>query len=177
MKDEPSYNDYSHSAVSDGQVVSGSYSVLLPDGRKQVVTYRADEFGYVADVTYDGEPIYPAYDPAAFPAFYKPSYPNSTYPINRPGYLNYPRPGYFNYPRPSYLNYPRPSYPNYPRPGYLNYPRPGYLNYPRPGYPFFPNVNYVAEAGAEAQAEEVAAPDVETQPITDSAWILKLPTF
>ena len=36
VKDEYSSNDYSHSQESDGKVVTGSYRVLLPDGRTQV---------------------------------------------------------------------------------------------------------------------------------------------
>ena len=33
----------------------------LPDGRIQTVTYHADhEGGFVADVTYEGPPVYPA---------------------------------------------------------------------------------------------------------------------
>ena len=59
VKDEPTQNDYAHEAESDGKVVTGSYRVLLPDGRTQIVTYRADENGYVADVKYEGEAKYP----------------------------------------------------------------------------------------------------------------------
>ncbi|XP_031357365.1 uncharacterized protein LOC116181208 isoform X1 [Photinus pyralis] len=40
---EPEYgNDYSHNAISDGDVTKGEYQVLLPDGRKQITKYTAD---------------------------------------------------------------------------------------------------------------------------------------
>jgi hypothetical protein len=60
VKDEPSKNDYSHQQESDGKVTTGSYRVALPDGRTQIVTYTADQNGYVAEVKYEGEAQYPA---------------------------------------------------------------------------------------------------------------------
>ena len=40
--------------------LQGQYRVNLPDGRVQVVTYRADHVnGYIADVKYEGTPVYP----------------------------------------------------------------------------------------------------------------------
>ena len=75
VKDEPSYNDYAHQQKSDGKVTTGSYRVLLPDGRTQIVTYKADEYGYVADVKYEGEAKYPTeYKKPAYPAA-GPAYP------------------------------------------------------------------------------------------------------
>lgn len=59
VKDEESKNDYAQEQESDGTVVTGMYRVLLPDGRTQIVTYRADENGYQAQVTYEGEAQYP----------------------------------------------------------------------------------------------------------------------
>ncbi|XP_057368946.1 adhesive plaque matrix protein-like [Daphnia carinata] len=63
VKDEKSYNDYSHQQESNGKVVTGSYRVLLPDGRTQIVTYKADENGYVADVKYEGQVKHDEYKP------------------------------------------------------------------------------------------------------------------
>ncbi|KAA0201601.1 Cuticle Protein CPR RR-2 [Hyalella azteca] len=56
VKDELSGNDFGHSEQSDGAAVNGEYYVLLPDGRRQTVTYTADHHtGYVANVQYEGE--------------------------------------------------------------------------------------------------------------------------
>uniref|UniRef100_A0A0P5X192 Pro-resilin n=1 Tax=Daphnia magna TaxID=35525 RepID=A0A0P5X192_9CRUS len=74
VKDDPTSQDFSHKENSDGKVVSGSYRVVLPDSRIQIVTYKADENGYVADVKYEGEAKYDEYKPSAAPAYTKPNY-------------------------------------------------------------------------------------------------------
>ena len=92
VKDDYTYNDYAHQATADDKgYVSGSYRVLLPDGRTQTVNYKADDYtGYVADVQYSGEAKYPDYKPAypakAYPA---PAYPAPAYPAKA-----YPAPAY-----------------------------------------------------------------------------------
>merc|ERR1712071_550026 len=87
VKDEPSYNDFGHQETSDGKVVSGSYRVLLPDGRTQIMGYTVSgDSGYVAEVKYEGEAKYPEYKAAAYHAY--PSHP--TY--HRPTYPSYPAP-------------------------------------------------------------------------------------
>merc|ERR1711881_675973 len=49
-------------------VVGGSYSISLPDGRIQTVTYTADEVnGFVADVSYSGEAVYPPAPAGGYP--------------------------------------------------------------------------------------------------------------
>ena len=87
VKDDYTYNDYAHQETADDKgYVSGSYRVLLPDGRTQTVTYKADDYtGYVADVKYDGEAKYPEYKPA-YPAYPAPAYPKA--------YPAYPAPAY-----------------------------------------------------------------------------------
>ena len=57
VKDD--YNDFGHWESRDGDKISGKYIVVLPDGRTQTVEYTVDgKSGYVAKVTYDGEPVY-----------------------------------------------------------------------------------------------------------------------
>jgi hypothetical protein len=86
VKDDPSYNDYAHQETADDKgYVTGSYRVVLPDGRTQIVNYKADDYtGYVADVKYEGEAkeYKPAYKPAAYPspAYPSPAYPSPAYP-------------------------------------------------------------------------------------------------
>ncbi|XP_046463054.1 cuticle protein 8-like isoform X10 [Daphnia pulex] len=65
VKDDYAYNNFGQHESSDGYGhVSGSYHTLLPDGRTQIVTYKADDYGYVADVKYDGYAKYPEYKAA-----------------------------------------------------------------------------------------------------------------
>lgn len=41
---------------------TGTYYVLLPDGRTQIVDYVADEAGYRPMIRYEGTATYPALD-------------------------------------------------------------------------------------------------------------------
>lgn len=66
VKDDYYGTDYSHNAISDGDVVKGEYRVQLPDGRLQIVKYTADwKTGFHADVQYEGQATYPTGYPAA----------------------------------------------------------------------------------------------------------------
>ena len=73
-KDDYSGVNFSQTEARDGYATSGSYTVALPDGRIQTVTYKVDDAygGYIADVQYTGEAHYDAYKPAPAPA-YKPA--------------------------------------------------------------------------------------------------------
>jgi hypothetical protein len=94
------YNDYSHSESNDGKVTTGSYRVVLPDGRTQIVTYKADSYGYVADVKYTGEAKYPEYVENNYKATtysapaYKPTAPTYSAPAYKPTAPTYTAPTY-----------------------------------------------------------------------------------
>ncbi|XP_023936502.2 pro-resilin isoform X1 [Bicyclus anynana] len=45
---------FGHSERRDGDVTTGEYNVVLPDGRKQVVEYEADREGYKPQIRYEG---------------------------------------------------------------------------------------------------------------------------
>ena len=73
VADDYSKANFNAAETSDANgVVSGSYSVALPDGRIQHVKYTADHVnGYVAEVTYEGTPVYPEAKPyAPAPAYH-----------------------------------------------------------------------------------------------------------
>merc|ERR1712218_687229 len=91
VADEYSGANFAANENSDTKVVTGSYTVHLPDGRIQTVTYTADHVnGYVADVKYEGTAVYPeakpykpapvayapapAYKAAPAPPAYKPTF-------------------------------------------------------------------------------------------------------
>ncbi|KAI9560274.1 hypothetical protein GHT06_014289 [Daphnia sinensis] len=65
IKDQDTFNDFEQQEKRDGDVVTGSYRVSLPDGRVQLVNYRsAPETGNIMQVSYEGEAKYPDYVPS-----------------------------------------------------------------------------------------------------------------
>ncbi|XP_069164034.1 pro-resilin-like [Procambarus clarkii] len=68
-------NDFGHQESRNDYDTKGSYYVQLPDGRLQKVTYVVNgDSGYVAQVEYQGDAQYPAYQPSYKPApAYKPA--------------------------------------------------------------------------------------------------------
>ena len=79
VADDYSKANFNAEESSDGAgSAQGSYSVALPDGRIQHVTYTANGYdGYVADVTYEGTAQYPEYVAPAYKA--APAYPVPAY--------------------------------------------------------------------------------------------------
>ncbi|XP_045583975.2 adhesive plaque matrix protein [Procambarus clarkii] len=166
VSDEYSGTNFGHSEVRDGYKTEGSYSVDLPDGRKQIVNYVDNGDGLEAQVTYEGEAHYPEYKPEYQPApVYKPKPAYSPYepePVYKPAPAYKPVPTYR--PAPSYEpipKYPTPIYEpaptykpvsNYPPPAYeedASYPPPAYKpapSYPPPAYglsPSYPDLSYI----------------------------------
>merc|ERR1712212_1201309 len=58
VSDAESGNQFGQSESRDGDNTQGRYEVILPDTRKQIVTYSVTaDGGFVADVTYEGEAV------------------------------------------------------------------------------------------------------------------------
>merc|ERR1711997_428142 len=72
VKDDVTKSNFAKTESQDanGQV-KGTFVIALPDGRVQTTKYTADPVnGYVAKVSYQGEPVYPAQRPVnIFTAF------------------------------------------------------------------------------------------------------------
>ncbi|XP_046400459.1 pro-resilin-like [Ischnura elegans] len=53
VKDEEEGAEFGHEEEREGDEAKGEYRVLLPDGRTQVVTYTADERGYLPEIRFE----------------------------------------------------------------------------------------------------------------------------
>ncbi|KAF6214519.1 hypothetical protein GE061_009262 [Apolygus lucorum] len=95
VKDHHHGTDFGQQETSDGHNVKGSYRVLLPDGRVQIVTYHADwKTGFHADVKYEGEAHYPEPQHQGNQGGYH--YPEPQHQGNQGGY-HYPAPAHSDY--------------------------------------------------------------------------------
>ncbi|XP_048521937.1 uncharacterized protein LOC109538811 [Dendroctonus ponderosae] len=54
--DKATGDDFSHQQIRSSKATNGEYRVKLPDGRLQIVSYKADKDGYKADVKYENDP-------------------------------------------------------------------------------------------------------------------------
>jgi len=97
-------NNFGHSESRDGYRTSGSYRVALPDSRTQIVTYTADENGFVSDVKYEGEAVFPAEVKPTYGAAPAPAYAPAPAPVPVP----VPAPVYRPAPVPAYRPAPAP---------------------------------------------------------------------
>lgn len=53
IQDADEGTQFGHKEFRDGHVTKGQYTVLLPDGRRQIVDYIADEHGYRPSIRYE----------------------------------------------------------------------------------------------------------------------------
>ena len=140
IKDDEYYTEYDRSEKSEGKVVTGSYRVVLPDGRTQIVTYKADENGYSADVKYEGEAKYPEYvEPKEYKTYTAPTYTAPAY--KAPAYTApaYTAPAYKApaYTAPAAPAYTAPAAPAYTAPAAPAYTAPAAPAYTAPAAPAY----------------------------------------
>ena len=106
VKDQYAGLDFGQTEDRNGDSTKGQYSVALPDGRTQTVTYSVDGYGgFIADVAYSGEP---RYEPAPAPK-YKPAPAPKYKPAPAPKYKPAPAPKYKPAPAPKYEPAPAPA--------------------------------------------------------------------
>lgn len=186
VQDAYSANDFGQEEARTGYNIDGGYSVLLPDGRKQIVTYKvADAYsGYVADVRYEGEAKYEPYQPPQYGAVpftvhnaaaYK-SYGGHAVPAPKPHHTTFAAPvvtPYVPHAAPSYnsvhtapaypINHYRPSPPKAYIPTAPAYPvyKPAFHK-----YNFKPIVTKTAPAPPPAEATSTPAPAPPTTKTT-----------
>merc|ERR1712106_979862 len=69
VKDEYSSSNFAKTESQDDKGnVAGQYVIALPDGRIQTTKYTADPvLGFIAEVTYEGEPVFPPPPPGGYP--------------------------------------------------------------------------------------------------------------
>ncbi|XP_064123059.1 pro-resilin-like [Macrobrachium nipponense] len=87
VDDDSTGASFEHQEARDIDNTQGSYTVQLPDGRRQTVKYYVNgDSGYVAEVTYEGEARYPDSDEsrefsAPRPSYSAPRAPRPTYGV------------------------------------------------------------------------------------------------
>ncbi|CAG0882072.1 unnamed protein product [Cyprideis torosa] len=183
-----------------GLSTSGSYSVLLPDNRLQIVTYNADaDKGFTADVQYNSPghgdvsssyeppaPKYgpgPAYDPPKYdapassygqPAYEEPSYEEPRY--QQPSYYE-PKPSYQE-PKPTYIQPSYESKPTYGAPSYKaepTYGAPSYKSEPTYNAPSYqPKLSYKPY---EPKIEYQPEPTYKSEPTYGAPSYKSEPTY
>ncbi len=154
--DNYEHQNFRQNEDRNGYETHGEYSVQLPDGRIQTVTYQVPyqktfflntklynsiifqvngDSGFIADVKYEGEAKYEPYHPKPKPTYAPaPAYkPHPTYaPKPAPTYK--PRPTYAPKPAPTYAPKPAPTYAPKPAPTYAPKPAPTYAPAPKREY-------------------------------------------
>merc|ERR1712018_670051 len=141
---DPHYGPvFSQKESRDNYDTAGEYRVNLPDGRVQIVSYTANADGYVADVRYEGDAIYPEYKPHPAPA-YKPA----------------PAPAYKPAPKPAPAPYKPAPAPYHPAPAYHAAP----VYHPAPAPAYTPRTYSFKPVAAPAEPAPAAEEPAEAAP-------------